>query len=317
MKMVVRPFFASARKAFCVGAEKNCVIAGAAAVLLLMAGCAGTKEYDAGGTFEATEVTVSAEASGRILDLGFEEGDEVEAGQVLGSIDSVQLHLQKLMLLRQRSSVRSGRPDAERQVAALRAQIARALQEKERIERLLQDGAVPARQLDDVSSQIEVLNSQLEASLSTLEGSAAAVDENSSAIDLQIAQVEDRLAKCRLTAPIGGKVLAKYAEAGELAAAGRPVLKIADMDRLFLRAYFTSDQLSGLQVGQEVRVIADFGGNEQYAYAGKVTWIASESEFTPKSIQTRNSRANLVYAVKIAVRNDGRLKIGLSGSVIL
>jgi len=287
------------------------------AALLLLTGCADTQEYAASGTFEATEVTVSAEATGRILDLRFEEGDSLRAGEQVGSIDSVQLYLQRLMLMRQRSSVESNRPDVDSQVAAIRAQIDKAQQERNRVERLLEDGAATTKQLDDIVSQINVLNSQLDASLSTLNNSVTSIDENASAIDLQIAQVEDQLTKCRISSPIDGLVLAKYVEAGELASPGRPIMKVADMERLYLRSYFTSDQLAGLQLGQEVTVVADFGADQQFEYSGKVTWISSESEFTPKSIQTRNSRANLVYAVKIAVQNDGRLKIGLSGTVVL
>ena len=254
---------------------------------------------------------------GRILDLRFEEGDSLRAGEQVGSIDSVQLYLQRLMLMRQRSSVESNRPDVDSQVAALRAQIDKAQQERNRVERLLEDGAATTKQLDDIVSQINVLNSQLDASLSTLNNSVTSIDENASAIDLQIAQVEDQLTKCRISSPIDGLVLAKYVEAGELASPGRPIMKVADMERLYLRSYFTSDQLAGLQLGQEVTVVADFGADQQFEYPGKETWISSESEFTPKSIQTRNSRANLVYAVKIAVQNDGRLKIGLSGTVVL
>lgn len=287
------------------------------AAFLLLTGCADTQEYAASGTFEATEVTVSAEATGRILDLRFEEGDSLRAGEQVGSIDSVQLYLQRLMLMRQRSSVESNRPDVDSQVAAIRAQIDKAQQERNRVERLLEDGAATTKQLDDIVSQINVLNSQLDASLSTLNNSVTSIDENASAIDLQIAQVEDQLTKCRISSPIDGLVLAKYVEAGELASPGRPIMKVADMERLYLRSYFTSDQLAGLQLGQEVTVVADFGADQQFEYPGKVTWISSESEFTPKSIQTRNSRANLVYAVKIAVQNDGRLKIGLSGTVVL
>ena len=164
---------------------------------------------------------------------------------------------------------------------------------------------------------MKVLNGQLEALLSTLANSAASIDENASAIDLQIAQVEDQLRKCRIVSPVAGTVLARYAEAGELASAGRPLMKVADLGTLYLRAYFTSDQLAGLRLGEPVTVTADFGGDARYDYPGRITWIASESEFTPKTIQTRDTRANLVYAVKIAVRNDGRLKLGLYGEVRL
>ena len=179
-----------------------------------------------------------------------------------------------------------------------------------------EDGAATTKQLDDIVPQI---NAEQPVGREPVHpnNSVTSIDENASAIDLQIAQVEDQLTKCRISSPIDGLVLAKYVEAGELASPGRPIMKVADMERLYLRSYFTSDQLAGLQLGQEVTVVADFGADQQFEYPGKVTWISSESEFTPKSIQTRNSRANLVYAVKIAVQNDGRLKIGLSGTVVL
>lgn len=287
------------------------------AASLLIAACSRNGDFDATGTFEATEVVVSAEAAGRILYFDAEEGDILQAGRQIGAIDTVQLYLQKLQLERQQASVVSNRPDIAKQVASLREQIAKQQTERRRIENLLRDGAATTKQLDDIDAQIKVLNGQLEAQLSTLYNNAASIDENSSAIELQIAQTEDRLAKCRIASPVAGTVLAKYSEAGELASVGRPLMKVADLDRIYLRAYFTSDQLAGLKLGQEVTVTADFGGDRQIDYPGRIVWIASESEFTPKSIQTRNSRANLVYAVKIAVENDGQLKIGLYGEVKL
>ena len=145
----------------------------------------------------------------------------------------------------------------------------------------------------------------------------ATVDGNSSAIEIQIAQIENQLEKCRIVTPVSGTVLASYAHAGEMAVAGKALLKVADLDNVFLRAYFTSEQLASISQGQTVKVFADFGGDSRIEYPGTITWIASESEFTPKSIQTRSSRANLVYAVKIAVKNDGRIKLGLYGEVVL
>lgn len=286
-------------------------------LLLLASACGRDAEFDAMGTFEATEIVVSSEAAGRILDFSVEEGETVEAGRQVGTIDTVQLYLQKLQLERQRASVRSNRPDIAKQVTALREQIAKQQTERRRVENLLRDGAATGKQLDDIDAQIRVLEGQLAAQLSTLNNNAAAIDENASSIELQIAQIDDRLAKCRIASPVTGTVLAKYAETGELAAAGRPLMKVADLKRLYLRAYFTSDQLAGLQLGQEVTVTADFGGDARYDYRGRITWIAAESEFTPKTIQTRETRANLVYAVKIAVENDGRLKIGVAGEVRL
>lgn len=287
------------------------------AILLLAVSCGGDGDFDATGTFEATEIVVSAEAAGRILRFDAEEGDVLRAGRQVGAIDTVQLYLQKLQLERQRASVRSGRPDIGKQAASLREQIAKQQTERRRVENLLKDGAATTKQLDDIDAQLKVLGGQLDALLSTLENNAVSIDENSSAIELQIAQVEDRLAKCRIVSPVTGTVLAKYAEAGELASVGRPLMKVADLDRIYLRAYFTSDLLADLRLGQEVTVTADFGGERQLDYPGRIVWIASESEFTPKTIQTRNSRAGLVYAAKIAVENDGRLKIGLYGEVKL
>ncbi len=286
-------------------------------LLLILAGCSRSESFDATGTFEATEVTVSAEAPGRILAFDVNEGDRIAQGQTVGTIDTVQLYLQKMQLERQIASVRNNRPDISKQVTALREQIAQQEAERARIKRLLDDGAATTKQLDDIDASLKILNGQLEATLSTLRNNTASINENSSSIELQIAQVEDRLAKCRIVSPVTGTVLAKYAETGELASTGRPLMKVADLDHIYLRAYFTSEQLAALQLGQEVTVTADFGADEQYEYPGHIIWIASESEFTPKNIQTRNTRANLVYAVKIAVENDGRLKIGLYGEVNL
>lgn len=292
---------------------KRILICGVAS--LIAVACGDNGNFDATGTFEATEIVVSAEAAGRILYFDVEEGDSLQAGRSVGAIDTVQLYLQKLQMERQRASVRSNRPDIAKQASSLREQIAKQQIERRRVENLLKDGAATTKQLDDIDAQLKVLGGQLDALLSTLKNNIASIDENSSAIELQIAQIDDRLAKCRIASPVTGTVLAKYAEAGELASVGRPLMKVADLDKIYLRAYFTSDQLADLYLGEEVTVTADFGGEQQIDYPGRITWIASESEFTPKTIQTRNARANLVYAAKIAVENDGRLKIGLYGEV--
>ncbi|HIW64700.1 MAG TPA: efflux RND transporter periplasmic adaptor subunit [Candidatus Alistipes intestinipullorum] len=283
--------------------------------LLAAGGCTPASDSEASGTFEATEIVVSAEASGRILAFEVEEGDSVTAGVTVGTIDSVQLYLQKLQLERQQASVRSNRPDIEKQAAALREQIAKQRTERQRIENLLKEHAATTKQRDDIDAQIKVLEGELDALLSTLRNNAAAIDENASALDLQIAQIEDRLAKCRIAAPVSGTVLAKYAEAGELASPGRPLMKVADLRRIHLRAYVTSAQLASIRLGQAATVTADFGDGQRFEYPGRVAWIAQESEFTPKTIQTSDTRANLVYAVKIDVVNDGRLKLGLYGEV--
>ena len=287
------------------------------AAVVLAASCGTEAEFDAQGTFEATEVVVSSEATGRILNFEVEEGMAVEANQMVGAIDSVQLHLQRKQLVAQQSALLGSRPDVKKQVAALREQIAKQNEELRRVENMLKDGAATKKQKDDIEAQIKILERQLDATLSTLDKNTSTINNNSAALEAQIAALDDRISKCRIISPVGGTVLVKYAEAGELASVGKPLMKIADLDNIYLRAYFTSDQLAKVNLGDEVKVVADFGGEERYDYTGRVAWISSESEFTPKTIQTKDSRANLVYAVKIAVENDGRLKIGLAGEVVL
>ena len=284
---------------------------------MLAVSCGTEVEFDAQGTFEATEVVVSSEATGRILNFEVEEGMAVEANKAVGAIDSVQLHLQRKQLVAQQSALLGSRPDMKKQVAALREQIAKQKDELRRVENMLKDGAATQKQKDDLEAQIKILERQLDATLSTLDKNTSTINNNSAALEAQIAALDDRISKCRIISPVGGTVLVKYAEAGELASMGKPLMKIADLNNIYLRAYFTSDRLAKINLGDEVKVIADFGGDERYDYVGRIVWISSESEFTPKTIQTKDSRANLVYAVKIAVENDGRLKIGLAGEVVL
>ncbi|MBQ5644057.1 MAG: HlyD family efflux transporter periplasmic adaptor subunit [Bacteroidaceae bacterium] len=287
------------------------------AMALLAISCTKEAEFDAQGTFEATEVVVSSEATGRILNFDIEEGMAIAANQTVGTIDSLQLHLQRKQLVAQQSALLASRPDVKKQVAALREQIAKQKTELRRVDNMLRDGAATQKQKDDIEAQIKIMEGQLEAQLSTLDKNTSTINGNSVVLEAQIAALDDRISKCRIISPVGGTVLVKYAEAGELASAGKPLMKIADLKNIYLRAYFTSDQLANVKLGDEVKVVADFGGTERYDYTGRVAWISSESEFTPKTIQTKDSRANLVYAVKIAVENDGRLKIGLAGEVVL
>ncbi len=287
------------------------------ATAMLAVACGKEAGFDAQGTFETTEVVVSAEAAGKILWFDAEEGTAVKADEIIGAIDSVQLDLQRKQLAAQQSALLASRPDVKKQVAALREQISKQRSELQRVNNMLRDGAATTKQRDDIEAQIKVLESQLSATLSTLDKNTATINENVAAIEAQIAMLDDRIAKCCIASPVSGTVLLKYAEAGEFATAGKPLMKIANLDNIYLRAYFTSDQLAKVNLGDRVTVIADFGGDERYDYEGRIAWISSESEFTPKTIQTRDSRANLVYAVKIAVKNDGRLKIGLAGEVKL
>ena len=287
------------------------------AILMLTASCGKQTTFDAQGTFEATEIVVSSEATGKILHFEAEEGTLVEAGQQVGAMESLQLHLQRKQLIAQQSALLNSRPDIKKQMSSLREQIAKQKSELQRVENMLRDGAATQKQHDDISAHIRVLEGQLEATLSTLGKNTASINDNSASLEAQIAALDDRIAKCHIIAPTNGTVLVKYAEAGELATVGKPLMKIANLEKIYLRAYFTSDQLANIRLGDTVKVIADFGGDEQHEYEGRIAWISSESEFTPKNIQTKDSRANLVYAVKIAVKNDGRLKIGLAGEVRL
>ena len=284
---------------------------------LLLSACADEPRFDATGTFEATEVTLSSEVAGRLVSLTAHEGDTVAAGQLIALVDTSALYLQKLQLRAQSRSVDDSRPDVGAQVAALRSDIARQQHELERLRRLHHDGAATDKQIDDAEATLRTTEKQLAARLSTLGRSDRSLTAQRAAVDLQVAQIDDRIARCRVLAPLSGTVLERYAEPGEMATVGRPLVRLADLTNVYLRAYITSEQLADVRLGQRVRVTADFGGDRRFDYEGRVTWIAAESEFTPKGIQTRDSRAELVYAVKVAVRNDGRIKLGTYGELHL
>ncbi len=271
-------------------------------------------EHDASGIFEATEVIVSAQANGQIEQFDIVEGDVLKANQQVGYIDSTQLYLQKLQLIGGRKALLISRPDVNKQIQATREQIANAKQEKDRVERLLKGDAATQKQLDDINSQIKVLEGTLNAQMNTLNTSIGNLNEQSSTVEIQVAQLNDLLAKCRIVNPIDGTVLTKYTQAKEVVVTGRPLYKIADTKNLFLRAYIVAEQLAGIKTGQEVKVFVTYSDENIKTYTGKVAWIADKAEFTPKTIQTKDERQNLVYAVKIAVENtDGLIKIGMYG----
>lgn len=273
-------------------------------------------EADATGVFEATEVLVSAESGGRILHLDLQEGDRVESGRVVGYIDTVQLALKREQLLASMDAVGHKKMDVAKQVAATRRQIEQAEREYARSRDLLHDRAGTQKQVDDAEAQVAVLRRQLEAQLSTMTSTNLGVRDEQRSLELQVLQLDDQLQKCRIASPIRGTVLTKYAEAGEVTAAGRPLFKVADLEHIYLRAYVEAPQLTALRLGQEVTVYADRGEADRTPYPGRVVWISGEAEFTPKTIQTRDERSNLVYAVKIAVDNsDGQIKLGMYGSV--
>ncbi len=282
----------------------------------VFAACSGNeKEYDATGTFEATEVTVSAEQNGRLLTFGINEGDRVGLGQEVALIDTTQLFLKARQVGATKMVYASQRPDVTKQLAAVKQQLAKARQEQQRFAGLVKDGAANRKMLEDAESQVKVLERQLAALQSSLSTSTNSLNAQMGTADVQCLQVADELRKCHVTAPINGTVLDKYMECGEFAAIGKPLFKLADTDNMYLRAYVTTAQLRQVKTGMTVKVFADYGNGERKEYAGKVTWISQKSEFTPKTILTDDERADLVYAVKIAVRNDGYIKIGMYGEV--
>lgn len=315
-----------------------------ASIAIIMAACGNKeKEYDATGTFEATEVTVSAKSTGELKLFNVAEGEQVENGNVVGRIDAIQLQLKKEQLettrgqlnanKRQMASSRkannSRQLDLERQVASIRQQIANAQRERQRFTELVRDGAVPRKQLDDINYQIKVLEKQLEATSDQIRSNNASladqnagisaqidgIDSQVAGLEAQIRQIEDQIANTEITAPFTGTVLEKYVEPGEFVTTGKPLFKIADTHNMFMRAYVTSEQLQNIKVGQKVKVFADYGNGQKKAYDGTISWISSRSEFTPKTIVTDDERADLVYAVKIAIKNDGYAKIGMYGEV--
>lgn len=285
------------------------------ALLLLIACTSKNGETDASGTFEATEVIVSAQATGTLLSFQVTEGQDVKAGDNLGFIDTIQLDLRKKQLMASIQAAQTRKPDVDVQVAALEQQIVTARSEKRRVENLVKANAANQKQLDDLNAQIEVLVKQLKATKTTLESSTSGIDKESSALKIQIEQINDQIRRSYISSPIDGTVLVKYAEAGELAVQGKSLFKVANMKQMLLRVYVTADQLAKLTLGQTVNVNAEMGTTDNKAYKGTVTWISAKSEFTPKTIQTRDERANLVYAVKVAVVNDGILKIGMYGGI--
>jgi HlyD family secretion protein len=287
-------------------------------ICLAAASCSkNTDEFDATGSFEATETIVSAEAQGKLMSLKLEEGDSIPAGKTVGYIDSTQLYLARLQLIQSRKAILSSRPDIRTQIEALEKELDNAITDRDRIANLVKGEVASQKQLDDANARMNILKSRIEAQRSTLSTSTSAIDEQGRTVELQLKQVEDQLRKCRLVNPISGIVLSKYMNEFEMATPGKPVYRIADMSTILLRAYVSGDQLSSVKLGATVDVIVDDIKNGSRKYEGKLEWVSEKAEFTPKTIQTKDERANLVYAIKIRVKNDGALKIGMYGEVKL
>ncbi|MDR1544162.1 MAG: HlyD family efflux transporter periplasmic adaptor subunit [Prevotellaceae bacterium] len=271
--------------------------------------------YDATGVFETTEIVVSAKGNGEILQFDIEEGQTVAAQQIVGLIDTTQLYLKKLQLQASVRAMNSRRVNVSSQIAVLRQQLETAKSERQRFAKLVSENAANQKQLDDINAQIATLEKQLAAQTETLNNANSSVTDEQQAVLAQIAQMDDQIKNSVIKSPAAGAVLEKFAEAGELAAAGKPLFKVANLEKMYLRAYISASQLTELKIGQQVKVFSDLGEKDRKEYQGAVSWISDKAEFTPKTIQTRDVRANLVYAVKIAVKNDGYIKKGMYGEV--
>lgn len=286
-------------------------------IILLLISCGkGDNELNTSGVFEAKEVLVSAESTGKILSLQVEEGDNISFGQKCGLIDTTQLYLKHQQLLYSIQAVGGRSIDINKQIAALEENIKKLKIEKQRIEKLLEKNAANTKQLDDINSNITVAEKQLSAQKSSFEKGNKSISSEEASLRTQVLQLNDQLDKSKIKSPIDGTVITKYTEEGEFANIGKPLFKVADIDNMILRIYLNSSQITKIKLGQEVNVFADFG-DERREYKGKITWISSKAEFTPKAIQVKDDRDNLVYAVKIMVKNDGYLKIGMYADIKL
>jgi len=271
--------------------------------------------YDASGSFEATETIIAAEATGKILQLNIDEGQQLDSGQLIGFIDSAQLQLTRLQLMQSKKAILSSRPESKTQVEALRTELANAVLDRNRTAKLVEGGVASQKQLDDADAKIATLQSKIVAQESSLQTTTSSITEQGNTVNAQMNEITDQLKKCVIVNPVKGTVLSKYAEQYEMAVLGKPLYKIADISTIILRAYITGDQLQQVKIGQRIKVFTDDGKGGYKEREGVITWINEKSEFTPKTIQTKNERANLVYAMKVNVKNDGYLKIGMYGEV--
>jgi len=271
----------------------------------------GNDKSDAYGNFEAVEIIVSAEAQGKILQFNLEEGNKLNKKQSVGYIDTIPLYLKKQQLIAQLESAAAKLIQVGSQIKVQEEQKITLMRDQDRFSKLVNANAAPSKQLDDINGQLNILNSQV---LSTRTQNQSIAGEIK-AIKYQVAQVEDQIIKSIISNPVNGTVLEKYIEPGEIAIPGKSLYKIADLSMLKLRVYISGAQLPNVKIGQKVKVFIDKNENKNRQLEGSVSWISQQAEFTPKIIQTKDERVNLVYAVKVDVSNDGSLKIGMPGEV--
>lgn len=282
--------------------------------MILLSSCGSDKNKpDAYGSFEATEVTVSSLANGRILLFNLEEGQVLDSGQVVGFIDSTDLYLKKLQTIEQKNATGSRKNDLEAQIAIQEQNRENILVEKRRVEKLLQDGAATQKQMDDINASLNMIEKQIFSIKTQNKG----IEDQIASIDQQVAQITESIRNACIINPIKGTVLTKYVEKDEVTTYGKPLYKIADLREMLLRVYITGAQLPHVKIGEKVEVRYDNDVTSFSRTSGIISWVSQTAEFTPKTIQTKEERVNLVYAVKVRVPNDGSLKIGMPGEIVL
>lgn len=285
-------------------------------VLLALVACNKNKTNDrASGSFEAIETIISSEAMGRILSITIDEGSKLDSGQVIGYIDSTQLCLNRDVLLQNQKAVLTNKPDIRVQLDALESELKIAQSDRDRIAKLVKGDVASPKQLDDADARVATIKAKIAAQKSSLQTSTNAINEQGGSLEAQLNQLNDQIKRCVIRNPVNGTVLAKYVETAEMTSVGRPLYKIADLSTLILRCYVTGDQLTAIKLDQQVKVLTDDGNGGFKETSGIISWISDKSEFTPKTIQTQNERANLVYAIKVKVPNDGSYKIGMYGEI--
>ena len=284
-------------------------------VLLLFSCMQNESAFDATGSFEADETIISSEAAGKIIKLEIKEGQLLEAGQVVGNIDSTQLYLRKKQLEYSISAVLARQPDANSQLSTINEQLTTATKEKQRVENLLKADAATQKQLDDLNAQIELLKKQYDALQKSLSITTRSLQSETLPLKAQLEQVVDQLKKSKIINPKAGTIITQYAMPDEVVNPGKALYKLADLSTITLRVYISGTQLSEVKLGQRVKIKVDSGEKEFKEYTGQITWVSDKAEFTPKTIQTKEERANLVYAMKVSVKNDGYLKLGMYGEI--
>jgi len=277
--------------------------------------CREVEKSDAYGNFETIEVIVGAEANGKLVTFDVYEGISLNKGDVVGSIDTTQLTLQKQQVIASIEAIKAQLQDVKSQLDVFHEQKRNIIREKERIKELLSDGAATKKQRDDITGEAEVVEKKIIATKRQLEIANRAIISQIAPLKEQVKSINDRIAKSMLVNPLQGEVLTKFMEENEVVGFGRPLYSIANLDEMILRVYVSGIQLPHIRLGQEVEVLIDETEKDNRALSGRISWISSRAEFTPKIIQTKDERASLVYAVKILVKNDGSLKIGMPGEV--